>query len=138
MGLAEEMVKVGLSQAAAALEKPMRYYNYALVKQLIDDAASVVGSNPLVDASLGMAEDWYWTAQTVWDIYDGFQVDTTVPYLKLGGVDGSIWATPTLELTWADGTTTKQEVWHHESPTQLLIASVVFDPPLKQLEAPKD
>lgn len=50
-------------------------------------------------ASLGMYEDWWWTAETVFEdgeykrVLDG----------EIGGINGSSWATPTLRLELVDG-----------------------------------
>ena len=45
----------------------MKYYDYAKAKKIIEHEIS----NGLVCASLGMHEDWFWTANTVWDKDNG-------------------------------------------------------------------
>lgn len=54
----------------------------------------------LVEASIGMSEDWFFTAQTVWEkgefIIDLDEVE------KICGIDGSSWATPILRLEFKD------------------------------------
>ena len=68
----------------------MRTYDFAKAKRLIEAAEN------LESASMGMYEDWFWTATTVWE--DGkWEHDlTTEP--TLGGIKSSDWATPTLRL----------------------------------------
>jgi len=44
----------------------MRNYNFILAKQIINSTEN------LVSASLGMHEDWSWTAQDVWNKEDGY------------------------------------------------------------------
>jgi hypothetical protein len=40
----------------------MKYYNYKLAKELI-----AKHSKKLARATLGMREDWFWTAETIWE-----------------------------------------------------------------------
>lgn len=40
----------------------MKYYDYKKAKSLIE-----ANKNEITEASLGMHEDWWWTAETVWD-----------------------------------------------------------------------
>lgn len=51
-------------------------------------------------ASLGMYEDWFWTAETVFE--DGNLKHEMSG--EIGGITGSNWATPTLMLELKDGT----------------------------------
>ncbi len=71
-------------------------YDFKKAKKLIEEAAK---TGDLVKASLGMEEDWYWTAQSVWDKEVGFleELDNTK---TIAGIDGSNWATPTLRLEY--------------------------------------
>jgi hypothetical protein len=104
----------------------MKKYNYDKAKKLIDE-----NKDNILSASLGMHEDWFWTADTIWEngqykkilltndeagkrceeyldkrrggmsllseeamSYDDFMVN---------GLFCSDWATPTLQLCFADG-----------------------------------
>ena len=81
----------------------MKTYDFLKAKRIIKE-----NKNILQSASLGMHEDWYWTAETIWE--DGKYVPNFPKNNKsllkhtIGGIDGSLWATPTLELIFKDGT----------------------------------
>jgi hypothetical protein len=70
-------------------------YDYQKAKRLILDEAENLES-----ASLGMREDWGWTADTIWTAEKGFCVDIDDPKLEIAGINGSRWATPTLEFSY--------------------------------------
>jgi len=114
----------------------MKTYDYKKAKQLIEQSKDCLES-----ASIGMHEDWFWTAQAIWedgefkaelpDNADELQqkyiraringlsmfletkgengLSETNPefdkYTKhqIGGLYGSNWATPTLQLNYKDG-----------------------------------
>lgn len=72
-------------------------YDYLLAKKTIQKYSDL-----LEEASLGMAEDWFWTAGTVYA--DGtFVINLEEKELKIAGIDSSPWATPTLSLLFKDG-----------------------------------
>lgn len=74
----------------------MKTYNYKEAKRYIQMHSDIIES-----ASLGMAEDWWWTADAIYEdskfIYD---LDAEP---VIAGIGGSIWATPTLEVEFKDG-----------------------------------
>ena len=114
----------------------MKCYDYAKAKQIIEE-----NKDNLVEASLGMHEDWFWTAETVWENgeykrelpdnakeleeqYKTARKDGLKRFLdereenglpkwnpeydkyttcQIGGIFGSSWATPTLNLKFKDG-----------------------------------
>jgi len=76
----------------------MKHYDYDKAKSIIEENKS----KGLVEASLGMKEDWFWTAETIWN--DGKYVRVLKENTKIGGIDGSNWATPILELIFTDET----------------------------------
>lgn len=104
----------------------MKYYDYARAKKLIEE-----NQFNLESASLGMYEDWWWTAKTIYE--DGkykkleFKVpdcfnnreerernkQQEVPFIA--GIQGSCWATPALELEFKDGTTRMIPCYQGES-----------------------
>lgn len=105
----------------------MQYCDFDKARRLIAEHAET-----LAEASLGMAEDWFWTAETVWkggaftrELFDGDVTEENKRYkallegaegldarnavreqfasLLVGGISGSSWATPTLHLQFKDG-----------------------------------
>jgi hypothetical protein len=71
-------------------------YDFKKAKDLIEAERENIKS-----ALLGMREDWSWTAETVFE--DGeYRVDLDTVE-KIAGIDGSSWATPTLEIIYKDG-----------------------------------
>lgn len=77
----------------------MKHYDYNKAKSIIKENKS----KGLVEASLGMKEDWFWTGETIWE--NDEYVIVLKKNTKIAGIDGSIWATPVLKLFYADGTT---------------------------------
>jgi hypothetical protein len=71
-------------------------YDYELAKRLIQMKSDVLST-----AQLGMEEDWFWTAETVYE-NGQFQIDLTEEP-EIAGISGSGWATPTILLTYKDG-----------------------------------
>ena len=53
-------------------------------------------------ASLGMEEDWSWTAETVYQKGAGFVTDLA-KIKEIAGISGSTWATPLLQICYVDG-----------------------------------
>ncbi len=68
----------------------MKNYDFDKAKGIIDKAEN------LKEASLGMHEDWSWTAETVFE--NGKFTKTLNEETEIGGISGSNWATPTLQL----------------------------------------
>ena len=75
----------------------MKNYNFNKAKQLIAENSEILESS-----SLGMHEDWFWTAETVWE--DGNYKTELNDETTIGGISGSSWATPTIQLLFKDGT----------------------------------
>lgn len=76
----------------------MAKYDCDKARTLIQEAAD---TGTLESAYLGMAEDWYWTSEKV---HDGNNFTDAINNGEIAGISGSYWATPTLELTFNDGT----------------------------------
>ena len=74
----------------------MKTYDFNKAKSLIENTPNVES------ASLGMHEDWFWTAETVYE--DGKFTTELNDDTKIGGINGSSWATPTLQICFKDGT----------------------------------
>lgn len=127
----------------------MKTYDFVKAKQLIEQ-----NKEQLLSASLDMHEDWFWTAETVWTIEEGYihnlpdnadelhesfikaRKEGLSMFLKekdkngfsksnpdydkytthmIGGIYGSSWATPTLQLLFNDGNDKMLEVYKGES-----------------------
>lgn len=56
----------------------------------------------LLEVSLGMKEDWSWTAETIFSENE-FKVDLTDEKLDIAGITGSGWATPAMLVETKDG-----------------------------------
>lgn len=69
----------------------MKKYNWNKVEMYIDKYKD----QGLKSADLGMREDWWWTAEEVWNSEDGF-LDNFKG--EIGGIIGSTWATPSIML----------------------------------------
>lgn len=104
-----------------------KHYSYDKAKQLIEEHKENITS-----ASLGMYEDWFWTANIIWEngVYTqelptdehlntkwteylekrkaGMRMLSKeaqqYEYLMVAGLCGSSWSTPTLQLVFKDGT----------------------------------
>ena len=74
----------------------MKKYNYSRAMEIIN------AEKDLTQAEMGMHEDWFWTAETVWESGTYTKELHTAP--EIGGISGSGWATPAIKLTYADGT----------------------------------
>ena len=128
----------------------MKTYDFKKAKQIIKENESNLES-----ASLGMHEDWCWTAETIWEdgkyvrelpdnadeLYEEFtekrkngmsifkenfdanseesQINPDYEKYKnnilIGGIYGSQWATPAIELCFKDGTEEMIEVSNGDS-----------------------
>lgn len=80
----------------------MKAYDFLKAKQLISENAE-----NLSIASLGMYEDWAYTSETIWEngnYKSDFPNDEeSLEKYEIAGINGSVWATPTLELIFKDG-----------------------------------
>jgi hypothetical protein len=75
----------------------MKSYDFQKAKLLIEQER-----DQIQEASLGMYEDWFWTAEEVFNDQEGFVRDLeTVD--SIAGISGSSWATPCLRITYRDG-----------------------------------
>lgn len=103
----------------------MKKYDYEKAKKIITSRKV-----DIIKASLGMYEDWFWTAVTVFE--DGeFSMDLSTDG-KIAGIDGSYWATPTLRLDLKDGSDECIPCYTGEStqhqPSSMFMLSVLSGP----------
>jgi hypothetical protein len=76
----------------------MRNYNYELAKKIVNTFNDL---GVLVEASLGMQEDWFWTGETIFEngeFKKELNSETTI-----SGITGSSWATPVIKLDLSNG-----------------------------------
>lgn len=104
----------------------MKYYDFDKAKKIIEE-----NKGKLVSCSLGMHEDWFWTAETIYEdgkyrrsLLTNEEVENLyLEYIEarknglslfdkkadkydvclIGGIRGSNWATPVLELNFTNG-----------------------------------
>ena len=75
----------------------MKHYDYKKAKEIIKSyLKDNKGCGKLLSASLGMEEDWNWTAETIW--HDGEYLVKLTSKTDIAGINRSYWATPVLEL----------------------------------------
>ena len=91
----------------------MKNYNFNKAKQII-----LENLENLESASLGMHEDWFWTAETVWE--NGEYKNELNDETTISGIGGSSWATPTLQLLFKDGSEKMIECSEDETDNHLL------------------
>lgn len=76
----------------------MKYYDWDEIRRVIEEYIP----KGLVEAMVGMGEDWFWTAETVWSKEEGYIEDMDKPEMDndrgIGGIYGSPWATPIIKL----------------------------------------
>jgi hypothetical protein len=87
----------------------MKHYDYNKAKELIKEYKKNKG---LIRACLGMAEDWYWTAEDIW--LDGKYVTRLNDKTQIAGISKSYWATPVLQLETDDNLVIKIDCYYEQ------------------------
>lgn len=79
----------------------MKFYDFAKITAFIEQH-----KNQIASVTLGMYEDWWWTAETIWENgnYRPQYKNGLHEGMKVAGLDGSIWATPAMLVKFKDGT----------------------------------
>jgi len=75
------------------------YYDWDAIRKFIEEH-----KDDIVEVDVGMAQDWYWTAETIYA--NGAYTDPkyeTEHDISVAGVNGSWWATPLLKALHKDG-----------------------------------
>ena len=76
----------------------MKKYDFKNVKKFCQKYSDHIDS-----VQLGMQEDWYWTAETIYE--EGtFKVNLDDKNLDIAGIFSSDWATPSMKVDFKDGT----------------------------------
>lgn len=71
----------------------MKKYDFKKAKMII-----AANAKNLKTVSMGMYEDWFWTAKTIWE--KGKYIKKLNNDTYLGGIQNSYWATPAIKLTF--------------------------------------
>ena len=79
----------------------MKKYDFKSVEKYIQKHSDYIS-----EVTLGMKEDWYWTATTIYE-NDRFEIELSKKDLTVGGISSSSWATPTMMIVFKDG----REIW---------------------------
>ena len=82
----------------------MANYDFISIKEFIEKH-----KEHIAEVSLGMHEDWFWTAETVFQ--DGDYTKELNENTTIGGISGSNWATPVMEITYKDGSEERKECY---------------------------
>ena len=85
----------------------MKHYNPKFIREYIQCHAS-----ELETVSIGMEEDWSWTAETIFE--DGVlspRFDWDKDRIPVAGITGSTWATPVMAVLFVDGHEERVECW---------------------------
>lgn len=75
----------------------MKSYDIEKAKVIINNKTSI-----LMSASIGLYEDWFWTASTVFENFEWTKEINQGD--EIAGLTGSTWATPVVRLFYLDGT----------------------------------
>lgn len=88
----------------------MAKYDYKLMKKTVQKYSDLIDS-----VSAGMAEDWWWTAEEIYS--DGeFKVNLD-DEPEIAGIRSSMWATPSIQITWKDGSEEFMDCYEVSKPT---------------------
>lgn len=89
----------------------MKTYDYAAAKKMIQ-----LRSDLITSAKLGMEEDWFWTAISVYE--EGKFTVELDNEPEIAGITGSFWATPSLMLVYKEGNEELIECFTGESDSE--------------------
>ena len=86
----------------------MKKYDFKSAQEIIE----VEKLNGLVSVTLGMYEDWDWTADEVWNKETSYTEDFFAQ--NIAGISSSSWATPYMSLIYEDGSEKAFEMSIHQ------------------------
>lgn len=77
----------------------MKYYSKKIITDFIEAYKQEIQS-----VDVGMDEDWFWTAETVWNVEVGYYncMITDNDNITIAGIGGSRWATPVMRVYYND------------------------------------
>ncbi len=90
----------------------MKVYDFKSAKKYIQTY-----SDHIQEVYLGMKEDWFWTAETVYE-NDKFTKELDKKGIDIAGISASAWATPTMLVVFKDGTELFKDCFTGESDSQ--------------------
>jgi hypothetical protein len=89
-----------------------KYYDPSKIKEIIEGRKADV-----VCAEVGMAEDWFWTAETIYK--DGkYTKSMSGNTVEIAGIISSYWATPEMRLLMQNGDILIFQVWFEPTEEQ--------------------
>lgn len=92
----------------------MKYYNPEFIKQYIKQHRAEIE-----EVELGMDEDWFWTSETIFkDGKYSSRCSLDGNRITVAGIDGSVWATPIMAVTFKDGLVERVECWTADGKTE--------------------
>lgn len=74
----------------------MKNYDFEKIKNFIKK-----NRKEIKEISIGMAEDWFWTGETIWE--DNKYTKKISQNTMIGGIKGSYWATPAILVEYKNG-----------------------------------
>lgn len=77
----------------------MKNYDFELAEKIIE---TFCRSTDVDRVSMGMQEDWFWTAE---DVYSDGKILPNLKEKVIGGINGSRWATPVIQVDLSNGET---------------------------------
>ena len=88
-----------------------KMYDFKSAKRYIQMHSDIID-----EVSLGMKEDWWWTAETLYENSRFIlNLDTVT---QIAGISGSPWATPAMRIVFKDGTEVFKDCYIGESTEQ--------------------
>lgn len=101
----------------------MRTYDFKLAKHTIQKYSDL-----LEEAELGILEDWNYTSMIIYENKE-FVINLDDEDQLLHGINGSVWATPVIKLTFKDGEQVKLNCYTGESSEDMpeWFDSTIFD-----------
>jgi len=103
----------------------MKQYDFEKAKTIIESMKEHIES-----AGLGMHEDWFWTADTVFE-NDEFTKDLT-EIDRISFIRGSEWATPVLWIEYKNGAEEVYECFVGESNVHDRFSSMIQEGPFSR------
>lgn len=89
----------------------MKYYSKRVITNYVN-----AHKDEIKDVTVGMEEDWFWTAEIIYDnvngfydVLDSFEEDSDL--IEVAGICGSSWATPVMRVSFLDGTDEVLDCW---------------------------
>lgn len=92
-----------------------KYYDFKKEKGIIEE--KIAKGIKIKEVSIGMQEDWFWTATTIYE-----NGKFTQKYKEWTDIMSSNWATPVLELVYKNGKNTSIPCWLEETEELKIIA----------------